>query len=595
MRRYSRKRKYSRKKGGRFIGKGSYGCTFIPSLLCKDERTPREGVSKLLTNKDEAQIEIKISQKLLSIDPERKYFLTSTGDCVHDPSSLNMSEKNGKSCNKYQTGRNTRDRYLIFYPMGGQNIDSVILPSDKYSVFIKSLRNLFEGLVVLHRADIFHADIKEDNILSLYENGNYNTRFIDFGLTSVIRVNGLSTLNILANHEIMNYHPYYPLDVILMTESSRRRINQKFINDWNTKIKTSYLYVPQSVYWDRNWNLNINSDTIMQQYNDNYIFYGDIKRITKSIDIGALGIALYTLYSRLTGHYSRIDNSTSKNTIAINIPGYQGKIQLKDLRVEHFNGDREIYGWHLNIASNFSLKFFDLIIKMLDINGSLRLTAEEALEYFDSILIDIDTIFYGLFDESVLKKSLKYINVKVAEPEFAGFPRVAPPVSAAFVPLPPRRPTGPKPPPRTKAFAPPPPSREAFAPLLSRTELFAPPPSREAFAPLLSRTELFAPPPSREAFAPLLPTHPTTHKPPSRFNLAPPASYAPASHFPGSYPVTKEALYAPARHFPGSYPLKNLTGVPLLKTRKNNNNASLNNTIKTANLELERYKSGLGL
>jgi hypothetical protein len=544
MPKYSRKRNYSRKKGGRFLGKGTYGCTFIPSLLCKNESVPREGISKILINKDDVSKEIEISQKILEIDPERKYFLSSTGNCIHDPKSLNMSTKNGVSCNKYQGYGNTSDRYLIFYPMGGQNIDSIILPSDKYSVFIKSLRNLFEGLVVLHRADMFHADIKGDNILSLYENGNYMNKFIDFGLTSVIRVNGISTLYLLANHEIVNHHPYYPLDIILMTESSRRGLNQYFLDNWNYKTMNYNLYVPQSVYWDSNWNLKISPSSIMQQYNNNRVFYDNMYKSMKSIDIAAFGILLSNLYSRLTGHYSRIDTTTNRDTIAINIPAYKGKIKINDLKVEHFNGDRDIFSWHLSIASNFSLKFFDLIVKMLDINGATRLTAEEALAYFDSIISGVDGIFYDIFDESILKKSLNYINIEVSNPEIVGFPKKflhPPPFPPSLLP---RRPNGqkpPLPPRRPNGQKPPPPPRH----------------QNDPFAPL--------PPPPRSL---------NEARPPSA-NLVPPPRHPPASHF------------------PGSQPFRNLTGVSLGKTKKNNR--SVNNAANTATAELKKFKYGLGL
>jgi hypothetical protein len=55
---------YTRKKGGKFIAQGSYGCVFGPPLKCKEdsERMNNSHISKFM-RKNNAESELKESQE----------------------------------------------------------------------------------------------------------------------------------------------------------------------------------------------------------------------------------------------------------------------------------------------------------------------------------------------------------------------------------------------------------------------------------------------------------------------------------------------------------------------------------------------------
>jgi serine/threonine protein kinase len=405
MTRYTRK-----KKGGRLLGQGQYGCAFEPALKCKGESTIRPGISKLLPYKEDAYKEINTSEKILKIDPSRKYFITSSGNCHHDGISINRSlNKSKRNCKHNPKNKFTSQMYLVFYPMGGEGIDKIIIRPDKYGSFIRGFRNLIEGLKILHGANMFHADIKPDNILSKFENNEYNLRFIDFGLTvtdTTLLTYDSYIINVLSSHEYDNYHPYYPIDIILMSRNTR--YNNNFIRNWYNMVN-QYGISPQSSYFDKNYNPIININKLNDQYSNNVKFYNDTSRAVKSIDIAALGISISEVYSRITGHYSRLDVNGNE-TISIKIPGYNYKVFIMELTVKHFKGQQDILNWHLEVAKNVSMNMFYLIRKMINYNGAERVTASEALTIFDKFINNID---YYFSISSLTKRALNMININV--------------------------------------------------------------------------------------------------------------------------------------------------------------------------------------
>ena len=54
------------KKGGKFLGKGSYGCVFDPPLLCDKKLEREKGVGKLFQEKSDA-IEEKVFSKITDL------------------------------------------------------------------------------------------------------------------------------------------------------------------------------------------------------------------------------------------------------------------------------------------------------------------------------------------------------------------------------------------------------------------------------------------------------------------------------------------------------------------------------------------------
>ena len=416
---------HKKMRGGKLLGQGTYGCTFKPSLICTGEAAPREGiVSKMLSSVEAKNDEIRINQAILRIDPERKYFITALGSCLHDRVSRNNSiNSRGTRCRISFTGQ---QNYLIFYPMGGEASDSIRIRPDKYASAIKSFRNLLEGILTLHAANMVHLDIKPDNILSLFSDGEYKTRFIDFGLsdinTTLLRPNS-DVLFQLSSHLYNNRHYYYPIDLILMNNNAtffRKVANndeyntdrKSFIAKWYGRINNLPFYPESSYFYYKNGypDLKVTYENFIQQLLDNRGFYNDTNRAIKTVDIASLGVSLAQIYSQLTGHYSRIEPDTNKDSIGIitRIGNEPSLISL--LNVGNFGEQQDVFEWHMNLANNLSIKMYDLINKMMTYDGPRRLTATEALALFDTFVGEIDRCFENV---ELTKKALTTIGIEI--------------------------------------------------------------------------------------------------------------------------------------------------------------------------------------
>jgi hypothetical protein len=93
--------------GGKFIGKGGFGCVVSPALKCskKDKNTDMM-VSKVIPTHDvHYSNELKISQVLKKIDPGKKYYLTFEKYCFDDGKCYQfLMLKSAEISDKYNLG-----------------------------------------------------------------------------------------------------------------------------------------------------------------------------------------------------------------------------------------------------------------------------------------------------------------------------------------------------------------------------------------------------------------------------------------------------------------------------------------------------------
>jgi len=166
-----------RRKGGALMGQGSYGCVFRPALACSKNTRNRPGqISKLMDGEDAIQ-ELKQRDLFRTIDPSQKYFLYPFEIC--DPKLPFRTSNNVGKCKVPM-----KIRKILQSLDGGKSIQDIHIEPREYPAFFKSITNLFEGLEKAHAKDVIHNDIKPDNIVvAKPDNGHFNTRFIDFGIS----------------------------------------------------------------------------------------------------------------------------------------------------------------------------------------------------------------------------------------------------------------------------------------------------------------------------------------------------------------------------------------------------------------------------
>jgi len=190
-----------RKKGGKVIASGGFGCVFSPALLCNKTKKRRKNyISKLLGTKYayEEYNEINdIRSKLQYIANYENYFmLQDISICKPAKLSkrdLSMFNKNCSALTKDDITLNNINNNLdklmsLTMPNAGLPIDDYIIKNKNfqsiYHLNVKLIELLQKGIEPMNSKNVYHNDIKDSNILVDSSSDKMYTRLIDWGLST---------------------------------------------------------------------------------------------------------------------------------------------------------------------------------------------------------------------------------------------------------------------------------------------------------------------------------------------------------------------------------------------------------------------------
>jgi len=202
------KHKIYKKKGGRVIAAGGFGCVFEPSLQCKETGLREQGkISKLMRDKfavEELNIINNLRDKLSTIPNYRDYFLID-GATLCKPSPLTENdlvdfEKKCKALPKIGANIMNINRAdvlgaltILNLPNGGLDLDNFLKsdPLDQniynqniYKIQVALLQLLKNGIIPMNAKNIYHNDIKATNLLVDTTNNTFKIRLIDWGFVA---------------------------------------------------------------------------------------------------------------------------------------------------------------------------------------------------------------------------------------------------------------------------------------------------------------------------------------------------------------------------------------------------------------------------
>ena len=184
-------------KGGKVLASGGFGCVFSPQLKCKGKTLKNKGISKLMKKEyavneyDEIQ---KYKKRLDSIPNYTDYFLLYDID-ICQPAKLTKADLSNftKKCTALPKDDITKanindslDKMMILnMPNGGIPVNEFIKSNGSLSQLNRSLISLLtNGIIPMNKANIYHCDIKETNVLVDNQGDNIKTRLIDWGLST---------------------------------------------------------------------------------------------------------------------------------------------------------------------------------------------------------------------------------------------------------------------------------------------------------------------------------------------------------------------------------------------------------------------------
>ena len=247
--------KKTKKKGGKVIDSGGYGCVFSPALKCSNNKERTNGISKLsfVENSNIEWNTLQNVKKLLSKIPNyTDYFLLSNiSTCIPDKLTAKDKDNFSKCMSLEESGYNANNINsnlnkfkIINMPFGGENLDSVInlkiLSFDKLNLLLQNL--LLNGIIPMNKLKIYHFDIKSSNIL--YKDGKI--KIIDFGEMGISKSNNIVP-NILFNRAIQFNSPF---SRILYDSFISDNLTKYFIkhNVKQNTVREKKMYIIKEIY-----------------------------------------------------------------------------------------------------------------------------------------------------------------------------------------------------------------------------------------------------------------------------------------------------------------------------------------------------------
>jgi len=214
------------RRGGTFLGSGSFGCIFYPAIECSDNNIIPFGVGKIFANEEEADIEEKQAKALRNIDKDGVFINNLTSRCLVKKSKIR--ESNSKSeCNHIDD--DLEEYHQLVYANKGIDF-SIFMKTYEYKFFderiITFVQNMINGVELLQKHKLVHLDLKPENMLVTEDN---KLLFIDFGLTKSFN----DVYDYINNGFILkfNYFIYPPEFKIFMALSdivNDKKINKRF-------------------------------------------------------------------------------------------------------------------------------------------------------------------------------------------------------------------------------------------------------------------------------------------------------------------------------------------------------------------------------
>lgn len=271
-----------KKRGGRYIASGTYGCGYRPAIRCKGEANRIQGAISKVMDRVHAEEEFAVYSLLQPVDPQQLFFLYPLRMC--ELGRLELPENSLVPCKAAK-----RNLTLLQYMDGGTNLHQFTLEARDAVPFFQDLVHLFGGLYILDQNGIVHGDVKLENaVVKRLPSGRFSFKFIDFGFTT-----HLDKLERTFGEDRLEKSSFnWPFDLrflvrgYIYTEDERRSFESR-IRRWLGLFPAIY---SSGVNWE------------LEVYND-FRSNPAKNKIKRGLDIYGLGLILSELKSR---HFDKI-------------------------------------------------------------------------------------------------------------------------------------------------------------------------------------------------------------------------------------------------------------------------------------------------
>lgn len=272
--------------GGKFLGKGTYGCVFDPPLLCDGETKRREGVGKVFSVETHAAEDEYSSNKFKSIDKKSKYTIPVVSKCKVPIENTKYVQDEFHKCDK-----KGKLYYQLILKEKGTELEAQVktnIVSVTFSDYLDGFINLAEGLVLFSKHQYCHRDIKLSNIIMTDK--PHTLKYIDYGLSCAYK----DVYDIEHSDFALKYdYPYFPPEFkhYYLHQTSKKGMSK---TDLVRKVRANYIQ-----YKSKFSDIGLDLKTMLTDYESelNNDLSKDIVKNTNKVDVFSLGMSLLMVCS----------------------------------------------------------------------------------------------------------------------------------------------------------------------------------------------------------------------------------------------------------------------------------------------------------
>jgi serine/threonine protein kinase len=345
-----------------YIDRGSFGCVIKPNIKCDGTFGKKNNITKFFFDKNEYISEKKNHEKIEKIDKKNVFIVKKINNCkiFLTPEikskiiNLNLCELTNDTVYQITYEYGGIDLYNLFYKK-----NSILLKSNLF-VFLQNFANIFEGLSKINKNNLFHFDIRINNIL--YDPIKNKFKIIDFGF-----LNNINKYNLFLNHK----HPSYPNDINILTSIYYGNFYKDLnLYKLNTNILVSILKKDIAI-------INLIYEKDKNPYFQKILVL--INEIYNYFNIDIFTNFDYTIFEKI--YLKQIKLSTIYKDFGNKIDVYMLGLVLYDIILSIF----------INLKNNptiiqIPLEIFHLIKKMVILNPYDRISIQQATKEFKSIM-----------------------------------------------------------------------------------------------------------------------------------------------------------------------------------------------------------------
>lgn len=392
-----------RLRGGKYIGKGTYGCGFAPPLRCEGEKVRKFGLFTKLMLTEEAEKEREKLRIIQPVDPDMKYILYPVKICKVNKEVIGPDnpENNVQSCNLAEYPKDLDLARAVQYIDGGIDLEKFVVEAYKVLPIFQSLPNLFLGVYKIHKAGVSHNDIKPGNIvLKEQEDGTFITRLIDIGFVHTMKegVSDKDDMPFQANYYPWSYEMRFSV-------SPLQTPTEKSVRDWYDAYKYEmFKYLPHEHFYNNDGTKKFTvafADSLLEALINKAeneipptVHFKERKQfverklseiVLQKVDTYSLGNVLLYIYNRLIHH--RLNKGGIEFYIA-RTKAYHAVNTLERKGIPEATRK-----WHQDVASQISKPYIELCLQMMDLEPAKRRALPISLAIYKKILKKMESYF----------------------------------------------------------------------------------------------------------------------------------------------------------------------------------------------------------